>query len=51
MEDDTQVDRFTVKTDALLDVGENTDHRKAQLVVTVDVRPTYVTTFNLSFAS
>lgn len=51
MEDDTQVDRFTVETDALLDVGEDTDHRKAQLVVTVDVRPTYVTTFNLSFAS
>jgi methylmalonyl-CoA mutase N-terminal domain/subunit len=51
MEDDSQVDRLSVETDALLNVGEDSDHRRVQLVITVDVRPFNVTTFNLSFAS
>ena len=50
MEDDTQVDRLIVETDQLLDTT-GPSHRWAHLIITVDVRPFYVTTFNLSFAS
>jgi hypothetical protein len=50
MEDDSQVDRFTVETDQLLGTSEAGD-QIAHLIITVDVRPFYVTTFNLSFAS
>lgn len=51
MEDDSQVDRFTVETDQLLDTDAEPGDQMAHLTITVDVRPFYVTTFNLSFAS
>jgi hypothetical protein len=51
MEDDSQVDRFAVETDQLLDTDAKPGDQTAHLTITVDVRPFYVTTFNLSFAS
>ncbi|MEM9523329.1 MAG: hypothetical protein AAF982_04950 [Pseudomonadota bacterium] len=51
MEDDKQVSSLTVETDDLLDPIElpNADNRRARVVITVNVRPYYVTTLNLSF--
>lgn len=51
LEDDNQVSGLTVETDTLLDVdGENDrDHSKVKLIISVDVRPWYVTLFNASF--
>jgi hypothetical protein len=53
MEDDSQVGRFSVETDVLLDplIGNDVDQRRAKVVVTVEVKPYYSTPFNLSFAS
>ena len=50
LEDDNQVSGFTVETDTLLDPPNSTDdNRNAKIVVTVELRPYYSTTFNLSF--
>ena len=51
MEDDKQVSSFTVETDDLLDPIEliEADNRRARVIVTVTIRPYYVTNFNLSF--
>jgi hypothetical protein len=52
LEDDKQVSRLIVEADALLVPPQNTnaDASRAQLVITVEIRPYYVTSFNLSFA-
>lgn len=52
MEDDNLVSHFTVEADTLLEpsTGDLTNQRRAHLVITVDIRPFYVTTFNLSFS-
>lgn len=52
MEDDKQVTHLEVETDTLLDplTGEDADHRKVRLIITVDLRPYDITLFNLSFA-
>ena len=53
MEDDKQVSHFAVETDTLLDplTGINeADMRQTKLVITVELRPYFVTNFNLSFA-
>ncbi len=52
LEDDKMVSHFSVETDTLLDppTNEEADQRKAKLIITVELRPYYVTTFNLSFA-
>ena len=52
LEDDKMVSHFSVETDTLLDspTNEEADQRKAKLIITVELRPHYVTTFNLSFA-
>ena len=47
LEDDMQVSGFSVETDTLLD--PKADDKTAKLVITVDLRPYYVTTLNLSF--
>jgi hypothetical protein len=49
MEDDSQVDKFSVATDALLDPTK--DNQQAMVVIAVEVRPYHTTTFNLSFGS
>jgi hypothetical protein len=51
MQDDNQVSRLTVETDTLLDPssGSNVDLSRARVIVTVDLRPYYVTNLNLSF--
>jgi hypothetical protein len=52
LEDDKQVHRLMVETDTLLDpqTEDSADQRKVKLVVTVELRPYYVTMFDLSFA-
>jgi hypothetical protein len=52
MEDDSQVSHLTVETDTFLEPpsGREADIQLAQLVITVDVKPYYVTNFNLSFS-
>ena len=52
LEDDKQVSHFAVETDTLLDppTDDDADYRKAKLVITVELRPYYVTMLNLSFA-
>ena len=47
LEDDTQVSGFSVETDTLLD--PEADDKTAKLVITVELRPYYVTTLNLHF--
>ena len=47
LEDDLQVSDFFVETDTLLD--PQADDKTAKLVVTVELRPYYVTTLNLNF--
>ena len=47
LEDDTQVSDFSVQTDTLLD--SQADDNTAKLVITVELRPYYVTTLNLNF--
>lgn len=50
LEDDNQVSGFTVETDSLLEaVDEPSDKRRVKIVVTVELRPYYVTPLNLSF--
>lgn len=52
MEDDSQVSHLLVETDTLLEppsaVGKN--NQLAHLVITVEIKPYYVTNFNLSFS-
>ena len=52
LEDDKMVSSFSVESDDLLDPTESqtADNRRVRLVVTVTLRPYYVTSFNLSFA-
>jgi hypothetical protein len=52
LEDDKQVTKLGVEADALLIPPEqpNSDASQAGLVITVEIRPYFVTTFNLSFA-
>jgi hypothetical protein len=52
LEDDSQVSHLAVETDTLLDppADGDADLRKARVIITVELRPYYVTTFNLSFA-
>ncbi len=52
LEDDSQVSHLEVETDTLLDppTNEENDHRRAKLVITVEIHPYYVTLFNLSFS-
>lgn len=52
LRDDKQVTHFEVETDTLLDplTGDDPDRSKVRLVVTVELRPYYVTMDNLSFA-
>lgn len=51
LEDDSQVSHLVVETDTLLDPATNddADHRKARLIITVELKPYYATMFNLSF--
>ena len=50
--DDRQVSHLTVETDTLLDpqIPGDADQRKVRLIFTVELRPYFVTLFNLSFA-
>jgi hypothetical protein len=51
LEDDRQVTRLVVEADTLLsraDAGVS-DSSEAKLVITVEIRPYYITSFNLSF--
>jgi hypothetical protein len=50
--DDRQVSHLTVETDTLLDqqMAGDADQRKVRLVITVELRPYFVTMFNLAFA-
>lgn len=52
LEDDSQVTHLEVETDTLLDpiTNEEWDHRKARVVITVDLKPYDMNMFNLSFA-
>lgn len=52
MEDDSQVSHLSVEADVLLDplTGDTADNRRARVLVTVELRPYYVTSFNLSLA-
>lgn len=52
MEDDKQVTHFSVETDTLLDPpgDDEVDVRRVQAIITVELRPYYVTMFNMSFA-
>lgn len=52
LEDDKQVSHFSVETDTLLDPPNNddADQRKAKLIITVELRPYYVTMLNLNFS-
>jgi hypothetical protein len=50
LEDDKQVSRLVVEADTLLVPPESANPSGAQLVITVEIRPYYVTVFNLSFA-
>jgi hypothetical protein len=52
LEDHSQVSRFEVETDTLLDplVPGEVDDRRAKLVLTVELRPYYATFLNLSFS-
>ena len=50
LEDDDLVSSFAVETDTLLDPPITTDDKlKVRTIVTVELRPYYATTFNLSF--
>lgn len=52
LQDDKLVNRFAVETDTLLDppTGNNeVDNREARIVITIEVRPWYVTMDNLSY--
>ncbi len=50
--DDKQVSHLSVETDTLLDPldVENAEQSRVRLVITVELRPYYVTMFNLAFA-
>jgi hypothetical protein len=51
LEDDKQVSHLSVETDRLLDPSDgDPDQSQAKLVITVELRPYYVTMLNLSFA-
>ncbi len=52
LDDDKQVSHLSVETDVLLDPVEKNEvnNSKAKLIITVKLRPYYVTTLNLSFA-
>jgi hypothetical protein len=53
LEDDKLVSHLEVETDTILDPPKNDrpeERRRAQTVITVEVKPYYVTLFNLSFA-
>lgn len=53
LEDDKQVSHLSVETDRLLDppkADRNEDRHMAHVVITVTLRPYYVTMFNLSFS-
>lgn len=52
LEDDKMVSSLSVESDTLLDPDEShpADNRRVRLVVTVTIKPYYVTLFNLSFA-
>jgi hypothetical protein len=51
LEDDRQVSHLSVETDTLLDppTADEADQRKARIVITVELRPYYVSVFNMSF--
>lgn len=49
LEDDKYVTKLSVETDTLLD-PPNDDGSHVRLVITVDIRPYYITMLNLSFA-
>lgn len=50
LQDDNQVSEFSVETDALLEPPNGSiDDRNVKIVVTVELRPYFVTPFNLSF--
>jgi hypothetical protein len=53
LEDDKFVSHFAVETDTLLDpiTDDDADRRKVKLVITVELRPYHVTSFNVAFAS
>jgi hypothetical protein len=53
LEDDKLVTQLAIETDTLLDplVGNSEkDQRQVRLIVTVELRPFHVTSFNMSFA-
>ncbi len=50
LEDDKNVTSLTVETDTLLDPSLEQDQRNVKLIITVDIRPYFATTFNLGFA-
>ena len=52
MEDDKQVSHFAVETDTLLDPpsDDDPDKSKAKVIITVELRPYNVSTFNLSYS-
>jgi hypothetical protein len=53
LEDDRLVTHLAVETDTLLDPptgSSEQDARRVKLIVTVDLKPMFVTSFNLSFA-
>ena len=52
LEDDSQVTHLEVETDNLLDppINGGADQRRARLVITVELRPYYVTMLNMSFS-
>ena len=52
LEDDALITRVSVETDTLLDPQEGSAHElhRVRLVLTVSIRPYYVTMFNLNFA-
>lgn len=50
LEDDSQITELRVETDTLLDEPPGADARYAKAIITVEIQPYDVTTFNLAFA-